>query len=114
MDAPIPGGERQKTPERANLLWTREIEREIDVWQRTGNFPFPDMYLFPVPSPRYYSTEDLRLIHHVASVSRDMELRAASKFNVWTSKIPRYEFQYTSATQKKKKRVLGRLENATH
>jgi len=30
-----------RNPERADLLWTPEIEANIERWQQTGNFPFP-------------------------------------------------------------------------
>lgn len=87
MDMPAQE-ERAATPEKADLLWTPEIEAEIERWQQTGNFPFPDLYIYPAPSPQFFSFEDLRLIHHVASVSSELGIHDASNFTIWTRQIP--------------------------
>lgn len=87
MDMPVQE-ERAPTPEKADLLWTPEIEAEIERWQQTGNFPFPDLYIYPAPSPQFFSFEDLRLIHHVASVSSELGIHDASNFTIWTRQIP--------------------------
>lgn len=87
MDMPAQE-ERAPTPERADLLWTSEIEDDIQRWQQTGNFPFPDLFIFPAPSPQFFSIEDLRLIHHVASVSSELSVHDASNFTIWTRQIP--------------------------
>ncbi|TVY26327.1 Sterol uptake control protein [Lachnellula hyalina] len=87
MDMPVQD-ERAPTPEKADLLWTPEIEADIQRWQQTGNFPFPDLYIFPAPSPQFFSVEDLRLIHHVASISSELGAHDASNFTIWTRQIP--------------------------
>jgi len=87
MDMPAQE-ERAVTPEKADLLWTPEIEADIERWQQTGIFPFPDLYIYPAPSPQFFSFEDLRLIHHVASVSSELGIRDASNFTIWTRQIP--------------------------
>jgi len=87
MDMPVQE-ERAATPEKADLLWTPEIEAEIERWQQTGNFPFPDLYIYPAPSPQFFSFEDLRLIHHVASVSSELGIHDASNFTIWTRQTP--------------------------
>lgn len=87
MDMPAQE-ERATTPEKADLLWTPEIEAEIERWQQTGIFPFPDLYIYPAPSPQHFSFEDLRLIHHVASVSSELGAHDAGNFTIWTRQIP--------------------------
>ncbi|KAH8589986.1 hypothetical protein B0O99DRAFT_522306 [Bisporella sp. PMI_857] len=87
MDMPVQE-DRQATPEKADLLWTPEIETEIELWQQTGNFPFPELFIYPAPNPQYFSFEDLRLIHHVASVSRELGNHDASNFTIWTRQVP--------------------------
>ena len=87
MDMPVQE-ERAPTPEKADLLWTPEIEAEIERWKRTGVFPFPDLYIFPAPAPQFFSMEDLRLIHHVASISVELSMRDAGNFTIWTGQIP--------------------------
>jgi hypothetical protein len=87
MDMPAQD-ERANTPEKPDLLWTPEIEAEIERWQRTGIFPFPDLYIFPAPAPQFFSVEDLRLVHHVASISMELSMNDAGNFTIWTSQIP--------------------------
>ncbi|KAF7948784.1 hypothetical protein EAE96_007975 [Botrytis aclada] len=87
MDMPVQE-ERAATPEKADLLWTPEIEADIERWQQTGNFPFPDLYIYPAPNPQYFNFEDLRLIHHVASVSSELSIHDAGNFTIWTRQIP--------------------------
>ncbi|KAJ8065539.1 hypothetical protein OCU04_006218 [Sclerotinia nivalis] len=87
MDMPVQE-ERAATPEKADLLWTPEIEADIERWQQTGNFPFPDLYIYPAPNPQYFTFEDLRLIHHVASVSSELSIHDAGNFTIWTRQIP--------------------------
>lgn len=80
--------ERASSPERPDLLWTPEVETQILLWQQTGEFPFPDLNIFPTPSPHFLTFEELRLIHHIASISMDLNMQDASSFTIWTSKIP--------------------------
>lgn len=70
-----------------DLMWTPEVEAAIDLWRRTGVFPF-DLDVNPVPAPQYYTFEELRLIHHVASISFQLNALDANGFTLWTSKIP--------------------------
>jgi hypothetical protein len=87
MDMPVQE-ERAATPEKADLLWTPKIEADIERWQQTGSFPFPDLYIYPAPSPQFFSFEDLRLIHHVASISSELGIHDASNFTIWTRQVP--------------------------
>jgi hypothetical protein len=87
MDMPPPE-DRNPTPEKPDLLWTPQIEQEIAIWQQTGNFPFPNLAVYPAPLPQFYTIEDLRLIHHVASISSELSLNGAGTFTIWTSQIP--------------------------
>lgn len=85
-----PQDDRAPTPEKADLLWTPEIEAQIAHWQQTGIFPFPELYIYPTPAPQYFSVEDLRLIHHVASISMELSLSDAGNFTIWTGQIPTF------------------------
>lgn len=87
MDMPPPE-ERNPTPERPDLLWTPNMEAEIERWQKTGIFPFPELDIYPQPNPQFFSTEDLRLIHHVAGISSELSLHDAGTFTIWTTQIP--------------------------
>jgi hypothetical protein len=80
--------DRAGTPEKPDLLWTPEIEATIDQWQRTGVFPFPSLNIYPAPAPQHLKVEQLRLIHHVASISHRMIEIGANGFTLWTRQIP--------------------------
>lgn len=90
MDGPRPRDKRARSPTGPDLLWSAGIKREIDTWRRTERFPFPDMPLSLHLSAQNFSVTDLRLIHHISSISREMHLRGASAFTIWTDKIPTY------------------------
>ncbi|KAF3770620.1 hypothetical protein M406DRAFT_285362 [Cryphonectria parasitica EP155] len=72
----------------ANLMWDPEIEAVIDQWRRTGFFPFPDLQIVNPPMPENYTVEELRLIHHVASISNELSAWGANGFTLWTRQIP--------------------------
>ncbi|KAF2120165.1 hypothetical protein BDV96DRAFT_485870 [Lophiotrema nucula] len=91
MDSPtalVP--ESPKSPQQPNLLWTPEIDATIEVWRQTGEFPFPEMRVYPQPQWRLYPKTDLRLIHHLASISNEMFRNRTSKLTIWTDLMPKF------------------------
>jgi hypothetical protein len=86
-----PGGEVAKSPEGPNLLWTPTIEHEIEVWQATGIFPFFEINLQSYGHFRDLSSVDLRLVHHLSSMYRDMQPANLGNCTLWVERIPRYE-----------------------
>lgn len=89
MDNP-PAGEVAKTPEGPNLLWTPAIEHEVKTWQATGIFPFVQIKLQSCGHFRDLSLIDLRLIHHLSSIYRDMQPANLGNCTLWIEEIPRY------------------------
>ncbi|KAF6238515.1 hypothetical protein HO173_003483 [Letharia columbiana] len=89
MDHP-PSEEAPRTLEEPNLLWTPRIESEIETWQRTGVFPFPEMDLQSSQHFRGLSPIDLRLIHHLSSIYRDMRLADFVQCTLWVQQIPSF------------------------
>jgi hypothetical protein len=69
-------------------MWTPQIEATIAEWQKTGIFPFPTMDIYTAPNPSMYTLEDLRLIHHVASLYDKLAAIDANNFTLWTRYIP--------------------------
>jgi hypothetical protein len=69
-------------------MWTPEIQAAIADWQATGVFPFPEMGIYPTPNAHSYSLEDLRLIHHVASLYTELARIDGNNFTLWTRHIP--------------------------
>jgi hypothetical protein len=80
--------DRAGSPDKPDLMWTPEIEATIDEWRRTGMFPFPSLGIYPAPAPEFLTLEDLRLIHHVASISHQMQELDTNDFTLWTQQIP--------------------------
>lgn len=78
-----------QNPKGPNLLWTPQIEREVDLWQRTGHSPFSELQLQPPDQFRGLSSIDLRLIHHLSSIYRDLERVNVGRCTLWVEEIPR-------------------------
>ena len=87
---PVEENSQTRTPREPNLLWTQRIEREIDSWQRTGVFPFPELNLKSMQQLRGFSVIDLRLIYHLSSIYRDVRLADFVQSTLWVQQIPRY------------------------
>lgn len=81
--------ESQHSPEQSGLTLTPGTERNIDIWQQTGSFPYPELQVFPPPQTHEYSKNELRLIHHLSSVSNDLLVNGTSNLTVWSQKLPK-------------------------
>ncbi|KAG6044525.1 hypothetical protein E4U17_000531 [Claviceps sp. LM77 group G4] len=87
-DVQVSDADRSTTPDKADLMWTPQIEATIVEWQATGLFPFPSLQIYPSPMPLMYSIEDLRLIYHVANLYHQLSAIDANNFTLWTRHIP--------------------------
>ncbi|KAF2461891.1 hypothetical protein BDY21DRAFT_277177 [Lineolata rhizophorae] len=97
MDSPTAGSpDSPRGLQQANLLWSADIERQIDVWRQTGEFPFPELGVYPQPQWHAYSKADLRLIHHLSSISNEMARNRTTKLTIWTENFPRFLSTATS------------------
>ncbi len=81
--------EMQLSPEQPTVALTPGSENRIDVWQQTGSFPYPELQVFPPPPTHEYSKNELRLIHHLSSISNDLLLKGSTKLTIWTQKMPK-------------------------
>ena len=81
--------EGQSSPEQPSLVLTPESENRVDLWQQTGGFPYPNLQVFPQPHTQEYSKNELRLIHHLSSISNELQLRGTSNLTIWTQKLPK-------------------------
>lgn len=79
----------QGSPEQSSIVFTPDTESRIDLWQQTGSFPYPELQVFPPPQTHEYSKTDLRLIHHLSSVSNDLLLTGSTGLTLWTQKMPK-------------------------
>ncbi|KAH6668311.1 hypothetical protein B0J14DRAFT_159287 [Halenospora varia] len=79
---------RELIATKANLMWTSEIKAEIRSWQQIGRSSFPSLCVFPAIPFEKISFEDLRLIHHVASISSELSASNSSNFTIWVRQVP--------------------------
>lgn len=81
--------EQQSSPEQAAVQLTPGSEGRVDLWQQTGSFPYPDLQVFPSPPTQEYSRNELRLIHHLSSISNDLRMKGSTTLTLWTHRMPR-------------------------
>ena len=96
MDSPPPAEESSSASIVPNLLWTPQIEREVELWQQTGVFPFPELGLRSYDQFRRLSSVDLRLVHHISNVYRDMQSIDFIHCSLWANEIPKYVKSFRS------------------
>ena len=89
MESPPPADDVPRGPAQPNLLSNPRIETEIDSWRRSGVFPFPEMRLQATQHFTNMSPTDLRLVHHLCSIYRDMRLADFVGCTFWVEELPR-------------------------
>lgn len=80
----------QPSPEQPPVALTPGSETRIDIWQQTGSFPYPDLQVFPTPETHEYSKNELRLIHHLSSISNDLLLKGSTNITIWAQMMPKF------------------------
>ncbi|KAI9852499.1 MAG: hypothetical protein M1838_000593 [Thelocarpon superellum] len=90
MDTPPSGEAGSKTPPQADLLWSAQAEQEVESWRNTGIFPIPEVAFCSQIPTKDLSTTDLRLIHHVVSLSHQTLFSDTSKWTLWTQQMPTF------------------------
>ncbi|KAF1986788.1 hypothetical protein K402DRAFT_331637 [Aulographum hederae CBS 113979] len=91
MDSPSAAAEESpRVPQTANLLWTPEIEKSVEIWRHTGECPFPDLNIYPQAHWHLFSKTDLRLVYHLASICSDVQHTRTSKLTLWTDRLPKF------------------------
>ena len=89
MESSPPADEVPRGPAHPNMLLNPRIEAELDTWRRTGIFPFPEMRLQATHHFTALSLMDLRLVHHMCSIYRDMRLADFVECTFWVEELPR-------------------------
>ena len=72
-----------------NLLSNANIERELEAWRTSGLFPFPEMQLQSPQQFQNLSRIELRLIHHLCTIYREMRLADFGGCTLWVQELPR-------------------------
>lgn len=81
--------ESQHSPEQHTVVLSPNSEDRVESWQQTGAYPYPDLHVYPSPQAQEYSRNELRLIHHLSSISNDLLLRGTTNLTIWTQKMPK-------------------------
>jgi hypothetical protein len=71
-----------------DLLFSPDIEAEIEKWRLSGIPPFPELAQCPQQDWYRFSRVDLRLIHHIAGLSIDLHRRGFSNSTIWAQRMP--------------------------
>ena len=77
------------TPRGPNLLSNPHIERELEAWRTSGVFPFPELQLQYTHQFQSLSRIELRLIHHLCTIYREMRLADFGTCTLWVQELPR-------------------------
>ena len=88
MDSPPPADEAPRSPNGPDLLWTPGIDDEVDAWLHTGGFPFPELGLRTYGQFHGLSKVELRLVHHLSSVYRDLKRQGMIHCIAWVEMLP--------------------------
>jgi len=78
-------------PGMPDLLWTPAVTAVVENWSATAAFPFAatiDMGGLVI-DPTAHSLEELRLIHHIASIYDKLAMMDAVDLVIWAVEIPR-------------------------
>ena len=89
MDQQRPEAEAQPPRDQLPVPTSPGTEHIIDIWQQTGNFPYPELQVFPPPQPQNHSRVELRLIQHLSSISRSLLMNSTIDMTIWTSRVPK-------------------------
>ncbi|KIW34508.1 uncharacterized protein PV07_01284 [Cladophialophora immunda] len=88
MDLQVAGEEPLKGTKPPDLLMSPELQLRLDNWRLTGESPLQELQ---VPDRIYwtrFSTIDLRLVHHITTLSTDIHNLGYSHCTVWGPRMP--------------------------
>ncbi|KAF2665580.1 hypothetical protein BT63DRAFT_69012 [Microthyrium microscopicum] len=89
MDLPPVVDEGLRISTQTGLNWTSEIERAVEVWRQTDQFPFPELDIFPQPQVKTASRNEARLLYHVCSILNGLLSSRTAKLALWTNIMPK-------------------------
>lgn len=90
MDMSKAGEEPAKGTNPPDLLTTPQLQQVLDTWRLTGESPLPELRKSDLTYWTRFSTIDLRLMHHITTLSSDMYRRGYSACTPWTPKMSKY------------------------
>ena len=99
MDDPAAPAHTTPTSTIGDFTWPVEIDVGTYDWQQTKIFPFPHLQLTAPPNPDDLSTEECRLIFHLCTISKNLEITKSARFTTWAHKMPEYATFYVFRMQ---------------
>lgn len=87
MDISKAGEEPAKGANPPDLLTTPQLQQMLDTWRLTGESPLPELRKSDLTYWTRFSTIDLRLMHHITTLSSDMYRHGYSACTPWTPKM---------------------------
>lgn len=90
MDVTKAGDEPAKGARPPELLTTPELQQTLDTWRLTGQTPFLELRKSDPSYWTRFSTIDLRLVHHITTLSSDLYRRGYTQCMPWTPKMSKY------------------------
>jgi hypothetical protein len=87
MDMPAAGEELLKGSQSPDLLMSPELQRMLDNWRLTGESPLPDLAVNDLSYWKRFSAIDLRLIHHITTLSLNLHQRGYAACTPWGPKM---------------------------
>ena len=90
MDDPAVAENASPASTIGEFAWPSDLELGTNHWQQTKDFPFPHLQLTSPPNPDNLSTEECRLLFHICTLSKNLELSNSARFTTWAHKMPEY------------------------
>jgi hypothetical protein len=91
MDMPAAGEEPMKGSRPPDLMMSPDLQKRLDNWRLSGEPILPELRTSDQMYWMRFSTIDLRLIHHVVTVSSDLHTRGYSTCTAWAARMPTYD-----------------------
>lgn len=88
MDQPAAGEEPLKGSAPPDLMMSTELQGTLDQWRITGECPIAELRTTSAEYWMHFSTIDLRLIHHISTLSIDLHNRGYAQCTSWAPKMP--------------------------
>lgn len=93
MDMTNAGEDPAKGAQPPELMTTPEMLHVLDNWRLTGDAPLPELQHSDSTYWTRFSTIDLRLVHHLTSLSVDMNQRGYNACTAWTPQMTKYDYE---------------------
>lgn len=91
MDMTNAGEDLVKGTQPPELMTTPEMQHILDNWRITGEAPLPELQQEDTTFWKGFSTIDLRLVHHITSISLDMTAHGYNSCTAWTPQMNKYD-----------------------